>query len=285
MHSPFPGMDPHLENPNIWPDFHDHLASRLSVELNQRLPRPYYARLEMRAELGIIADRRRQQRVVPDIVVVNRPIALSKTGDASTAVLEHCREDVSDSVEIEIQTEPLRHRFVEIRDASRGHELITLIEIMSPSNKRPGPDRDAYEEKREVILQSNASLIEIDLLRGGMRAIESPNLEDLVPDLGGEPSSYFVLVNRGWRRGGRGATYQMFSIGLRDVLPCIPVPLKEGETEPVIDLQYVFNRVYDGGPYARGAVDDTAPPDPPMNPKDAIWASTLTTAWLAGVPA
>lgn len=235
MLSPFPGMDPYLEDPRIWADFHAHLVSRLSVALNQGLPRPYYAHLEMRSELAI-----------------------------------------------EIQTEPFLHRFVEIRDSSHGHKLITLIEIMSPSNKRRGPDRDAYDEKREEILDSDASLIEIDFLRAGMRAIESPSLEKVMPDLGGESSSYFVLVNRGWRRTDRATTYQVFAVGLRDLLPCIPVPLKESDLEPVLDLQYVFNQVYEGGPYARGAVDYTEPPpDPPLGQDDAAWALSLTNTWLA----
>ena len=53
MPSPFPGMDPYLEAPSIWPDFHHKLAAELSTELNGSLPSPYYARLEMRQELGI----------------------------------------------------------------------------------------------------------------------------------------------------------------------------------------------------------------------------------------
>jgi hypothetical protein len=53
MPSPFPGMDPYLEAPDIWPDFHDALAGEISSELNRTLPRPYYARLEMRPEVGI----------------------------------------------------------------------------------------------------------------------------------------------------------------------------------------------------------------------------------------
>ncbi|MBV8077286.1 MAG: DUF4058 family protein, partial [Planctomycetaceae bacterium] len=56
MPSPFPGMDPYLEAPYIWPDFHDRLASEISGHLNQTLPNPYYARLEMRQELGIVEE-------------------------------------------------------------------------------------------------------------------------------------------------------------------------------------------------------------------------------------
>lgn len=102
MPSPFPGMDPYLEASDIWPDFHDALAAQIRGELNRTLPAPYYARLEMRPEIGVIGDDSRR-RIVPDI----------------------------------------RHHFVEIRDSQRAHALVTVIEIVSPSNKRPGVDRRA----------------------------------------------------------------------------------------------------------------------------------------------
>ena len=72
MSSPFPGMDPYLESPAIWPDFHDAFAAGIREELNRRLPQPYYARLEMRPEIGIVGlDESR--RIVPDVAVA-RPI-------------------------------------------------------------------------------------------------------------------------------------------------------------------------------------------------------------------
>src|SRR3954464_4037517 len=73
MPSPFPGMDPYLEAPDIWPDFHNRLATRISDELNESLPRPYYARLEMRPEIGIVEEGRSRKRIVPDVVVVRHP--------------------------------------------------------------------------------------------------------------------------------------------------------------------------------------------------------------------
>ena len=74
------------------------------------------------------------------------------------------------------------------------------------------------------------------------------------------PPAYLVLVNRAWRRGRGRLAYQVFPIGLREPLPCISVPLKEDEDEILLDLQYVFDRAYDTGPYRRGAVDYAGPP-------------------------
>ncbi len=254
MSSPFPGMDPYLEDPAIWPDLHDALAGEIRNELNQTLPSPYYARLEMRPELGIIAGGGVRQRIFQDVTVVRHPRLSAVVETPGVATLERPRRAVSRSIGLKIRTDRIRHHFIEIRDPAQGHKLITLIEIVSPSNKRPGPDRDLYESKQGEVLESDANLIEIDLLRGGRRILPTSQLEGLVQALDPSPT-YLVLVNRAWWRDGTGDEYQVFPVEQREWLPCILVPLKQGEEEVPLDLQFVFNRAYDTGPYRRGAVE------------------------------
>ena len=154
---------------------------------------------------------------------------------------------------------------------ARGHALVTLIEIASPANKRPGPDRQAYEAKQREILDSDTSLIELDLLRAGLPIIGAPAVTESANNLAPRPD-YLVAVNRAWQRGAE-LDYELFPIELKASLPCIAVPLRQGETETPLDLQYVFNQAYDGGPYARGAVDYNNPPDPPLPPELTDWLS------------
>jgi hypothetical protein len=266
-------MDPYLEAPSIWPDFHHAFASEIRNELNQSLPSPYYARVEMRAELGIVEeDQETRRAIVPDVPVLRQP---RQPADAGTvAVLDRPRREESRWVEFEVPGETLRHHFVEILDATRGHKLITLIEVLSPSNKRPGPDRDAYAAKQRDVLQSDASLVEIDLLRGGQRVLPGPVAAASFARIQPTPD-YVVLVSRAWRRTDQGLGYRAFPFGLREWLPCVGIPLRREEPEVPLDLQFVFNRAYDGGPYRRGAVDYTRPPDPPLSPEDAAWAEAL----------
>ena len=244
MPSPFPGMDPYLEAPDIWPDFHYAVAGEISRVLNHTLPLPYYARLAVRPEVGVVGEEE-PGRIVPN--------------------------------------EPLRHHFVEIRDASRGHVLVTLIEIASPSTKRPGPDRRAYEAKQQEILQSETSLIELDLLRAGQPLIAGPLIIETAIRLEPRPD-YLVAVNRAWQRGAD-LEYELFPIRLEEPLPCIPVPLRKDEPEVPLDLQYTFHQAYDGGPYARGAVDYDAPPDPPLGPERAEWLAGCLDRWRKDSPA
>jgi hypothetical protein len=272
-------MDPYLEAPDIWPDLHDALAGEIRAELNRALPAPYYARLEMREELGIIEEPGERQRIIPDVVVVSRPIAPPRIEGGGAAVATRTRREVSPSIELEVFTEPIRHLYVEIRDPARGHKLITLIEILSPSNKGGVHDRIAYETKQREVLASDASLIELDLLRGGRRILPDLSIKSMIAQLKPSPA-YVVLVNRAWRRNRGGRGYQVFPTGLRGPLPCISVPLKEGEQEILLDLQDVFDRAYDTGPYRRGAVDYAGPvPAPALDKPDAAWAAELTRPW------
>src|SRR6267143_2050104 len=98
MPSPFPGMDPYLEAPDIWPDLLDALASEIRGHLNRVLPAPYYARLEMRPEIGILEEGN-GRRIVADVGIARSarpPVGPS----AATAIAEHARTEIPPSLHI-----------------------------------------------------------------------------------------------------------------------------------------------------------------------------------------
>ncbi len=209
---------------------------------------------------------------MPDVSIVEAWPPARNAG--ASAVIDCPRREISKSIEVRVIREPLRHHFVEIRDAD--HKLVTLIEILSPSNKRQGADREAYECKQQEVLESDANLIEIDLLRAGERIYGHLMLADVVDQLPPPLPDYLVLVNRAAKRHLREAAYQIFPVALRDTLPCIPVPLRGEYADVPLDLQYAVNRAYDRGPYRRGAVDYSKDPPPPkLREADADWAHEL----------
>ncbi len=274
--SPFPGMDPYLEAPDIWPDFHDGLAAAIRGELNRLLPPPYYARLQSRPELGIVMDEGLTRRIVPDGTVIRRELREAAVPYVAgfAPVLELPRTESSPGIDFRLMSDTLLHRFVEIRSSARNHKLVTLIEIVSPSNKLPGDDRRAYEGKQQEILASDASLIEIDLLRSGRRLL--PYLE-LQFEVGRLDADYLIMLNRGLGRVDRRLDFTAYPVPLREPLPCIPVPLLEPDPDVLLDLQYAFNRVYADGPYPR-MIDYSADPEPPLDGDDVAWAEKLLRA-------
>src|ERR1700730_18292250 len=63
MPSPFPGMDPYLESPVIWPDVHHELISDIRAALNPHLRPRYVARVELRVYISDDDDPGRQALV------------------------------------------------------------------------------------------------------------------------------------------------------------------------------------------------------------------------------
>lgn len=147
-----------------------------------------------------------------------------------------------------------RLSFVEIRDR-RDRQVVTVIELLSPSNKRNGADREQYLAKRRQLCASNVHLVEIDLLRGGSRL----PLEDL-PDC-----DYCILVSRAEERPQAG----IWPLRLRERLPVIPIPLRAPDADARLDLQEALNHLYDAAGYEDYIY--TGSPHPPLHPDDAAW--------------
>ena len=62
--------------------------------------------------------------------------------------------------------EEVIERFLEVK-ATQSREVVAVIKILSPKNKRSKEGRTVYENKRQKILASATNLVEIDLLRLG----------------------------------------------------------------------------------------------------------------------
>jgi hypothetical protein len=155
----------------------------------------------------------------------------------------------------ETRSDAERARYLEIRDRKL-RELITVLELLSPSNKRAGPDRERCEAERHELMASTVHFVGIDLLRGGRR----------MPLRNPIDCDYCVLVSRAERRPEAG----IWALHLRDRLPEIPVPLRTGEPDVRIDLQQILHSVYDTASY--GLYIYGGQPVPRLSPEDAAWA-------------
>jgi hypothetical protein len=148
--------------------------------------------------------------------------------------------------------------FLEIRDRD-SHELVTVVELLSPTNKYAGPDREQYLVKARQLQRSYVHFVEVDLLRGGPR----------MPWLDMPECDYCVVVSRVERRPIAG----FWPIHLREGLPEIPIPLRHGDADARVDLQQVLHRIYDAAGYAYHIY--SSPPEPKLSTADADWAAPL----------
>lgn len=256
MPSPFPGMDPYLEM--HWRDVHHRLVTYASDELQPRLPRDLRARVEERVYLESEGGEPQRSRY-PDVRVVETRPRRSQESQA-VGVLE-----VSESVVIHLEDEPVTEGYLQIIDVASGGRIVTVIEFLSPTNKVPGAGQDLYLRKQREVQDAGASLVEIDLVRTGRWVLAVS--EDAIPT--GYRTTYHICVRRGWKP----HEAEVYRAPLTARLPVIVVPLREKEPEAALDLQSLVDQAYRNGAY--DDLDYRADLRPPLVGPDAAWADEL----------
>jgi hypothetical protein len=142
---------------------------------------------------------------------------------------------------------------------------VTVIEVLSPTNKKPGDGQEQYLRKQQELRQAEVSLVEIDLLRDGDWVVAVP-IDVLEPKV---RTPYRVVVRRGWRR----LQAEYYAISHSERLPKIRVPLRPTDSDVPLDLQALLDQCYENGGY--DDIDYTRSPEPPLPPAAARWAAQL----------
>lgn len=252
--NPFPGMNPFFEQQ--WRDAHARLNTYICDALQERLPPDLVIREEQVVTIGAggpaIAYR-------PD-VQVREPWTLKEPGaQAATAgpPPTFATEPIRVFLEEEIQ------RWLEIRDVTG--RLITVLELLSPTNKLEAVERDRYLLKRQSFMSAGANLVEIDLVRQGAPVFPR-GLRSVLHQAG---ATYGVCVFRATRPG----EYEVYPIRLRERLPATRVPLRPTDADVVLDLQPLIDQCHERSRYHllnyRLALEPSLPPD------DAAWVDQL----------
>jgi hypothetical protein len=268
MNYPFPGMDPYLEHPVLWPGLHHGLIHNLAVYLQPLLEPRYVATVEMRVYLDSS-----QRQVVPDLEV-QRP-SRRPGGGGGVAVAEPLTLTATPPKVVEVAELEIAEAYVAVRDLYSHQKLVTLLEVISPTNKRPGPGRDSYRTKQRETLHRDCHLVEIDLLRRGRPVVAMARwrVEEF------RPFDYLVTVNR-WPARKR---FEVYDWRVRERLPVITVPLAEPDPDVLLDLQAVLEKTYWEGRYFR-VVRYDEPCVPNLTPEDQSWATERWQAFQAARP-
>ncbi|MGH7171965.1 MAG: DUF4058 family protein [Gemmataceae bacterium] len=216
MPSPFPGMDPYLEDDAVWPVFHHQLVMCLYQILLPGLVDRYRAR-------------------------VNQRHYVTEQALFTSVVREEHHED-----------------YIEIRQRSDGR-LITLVDMVSPTNKLNTDGRSAYLAKRCESKSAKVNLVELDLVLQGQPTLEYSR--DGLPDW-----DYAVTVTRSTQP----ERYEIYTSTLQKRLPRFRLPLAADDRDTVLDLHTAFTRCYDQGGFA-AKIDYTKDPSTPLIDEDRKW--------------
>ncbi len=250
MPSPFPGMNPYLEQEDAWHSFHVHFIPACMEVLTPQLRPNYFVNVDEHVYIHELPGEQRHLIGRADLAVKAPPFPTAATKTEVLPAPAHGRIAVAVDVD--------RQSFLQILDR-KSRRIVTVLDLLSPSNKLPGPDREKYLAKRQQFLSSPVHLVEIDLLWGGPR----------LPVQGLAPCDYYVMVSRSQDR----PDVALWPLGLRDCLPPIPVPLNAPDPPATIDLQPLLNRLYDAAGYADYIY--TGEPQPPLGAADAEWARQI----------
>jgi hypothetical protein len=255
MKSPFPGMDPYLEQPVFWSDFHSRFINAWCEAIADALPLHYEATLGERVYL-IEHDPEMRKLGFPDVGVTHgdrpAPGPGSPAGVAGPATLEPV------TIPLTLLEGP-RESYIEILHRP-DRSLVAALELLSPANKEQ-PGRLEYLAKRQALLYQSVHVVELDLLCGGKR----------LPLQGPLPAAdYYYLVSRGDRR----PNCEVYRWTLRQPLPTLPVPLRPPDADIFIDLGAVFMTAYERGRFYR-RINYQGPTPAFLRDEDRQWSDSL----------
>jgi hypothetical protein len=255
----FPGMDPYLENPVVFPGIHGPMVVYLRDRLSP-LIRPRYV-----ASVGerVYVEGPEERPIGPDVWVRETRREGGGLAVADVAVMD-------EPVHVEVPGLELHEPYIEIMDRESGMQVVTVIELVSPTNKYSGPGRDLYVAKQQEVLSSATHLVEIDLLRFGPHVLAVSEARVA----GRFKYDYLVSVNRARRARTR---FEVYPRTVRQRLPRIRIPLAGDDPDVPLDIRATLEQAYEAGSY-RERIDYQAPCEPPLVPDDQTWADDLIRA-------
>jgi hypothetical protein len=248
--SPFPGMDPYLESPAFWSDFHASFITYWRDALIDCLPSHYEARIDEKVNLVEVSPPRKKL-IEPDVSVTQRGASGHPFApQAGVATLEPI------TLSLIIEEESHERRIEILRRPER--TLVAVLEMLSPANKVQ-PNRAFYLAKRNALLHHAVHLVELDLLLKGQRLPMEPELP---------LADYCALVSHADRR----PACSVYCWNLPQKLPPVPIPLLTPDPDIWIDLGAVFKTTCERGRYAR-AIDHGVPPPVAVDAARLAWVT------------
>ena len=248
MPSPFPGMNPYLESPDVWEMFHTHFIVEAHRRLAEAVQPKYEVQTESRLYIHEPSAEERRFFARADLSI-SGPTPNENGGIATVA-------PTANSISTVMETTKIRYLTIRGRADS---SIVTVIELLSPTNKRRGSDREQFLSKRSEILASESHYVEIDLLRFGPRLPFDHEVN----------GTYYAAVSRVEQRPAIG----MWTWSLTEPMPPVPIPLRGTDLDVFLNLKSVLDTVYDSARFPARIYSQ--PLEPRLTEQEEAWAKSL----------
>jgi len=149
-------------------------------------------------------------------------------------------------------------------DITKGNQIVTVIEVLSPWNKRAGKLNRKYVRMLRDFEASGTNWVEIDLLRGSRNRL-TVSWKDMPAQ---DRADYLATTYRA-----DDESVSAYPISIRQPLPTMLIPLRDTDGDFALNLQEALDRVYLEGRFS--SADYSKPPVPPLREQEAEWAAEL----------
>ncbi|MBE2283794.1 MAG: DUF4058 family protein [Prosthecobacter sp.] len=249
---PFPGLNTYFEKE--WFQVHPAMIVHALVQIQRQLPADLRAVIEQGMTISALPPVDHQS-MKPDVSVWRM---------REDTLLAAAPPNFVPPLTRTITSPKPRH--LAIRQSSG--ELVTAIELLSPSNKHSG-GAVSYVQKRMSIMALGVNLVEIDLVRKWGLALLQFEGEEMTESLrqpDGRLPAHSVNVFRAENPQER----EIYPISYQQPLPACRVPLRPDDSDVWLDLQKAAEQCHEECAFEK-ATNYTRDPEPPLSPEDAAW--------------
>ena len=253
----FPGMNPYLEHPDLWPLIHPQFVSALANLLEQEVSNRYKIIIRKRVYRVSGEDSLVVEQSVNDSLVNGSNRTGTTKGSFITA-----QQPIPTYIAV---PQTIQEDYIEVVDHHIG-TTVTIIEVLTPQKKRPGRGRDNYEQRCEAIFGSDTHFVEVDLLRGW----------EPISAYGPSDTDYQVLVSRSDQR----PKAELYTWQVNAPIPALTIPLsrpQDGEGTQAcckVDLKDALNDVC-ASSIRTLSINYERDPIPPLPIEASRWLSNL----------
>ncbi|MBC8100043.1 MAG: DUF4058 family protein, partial [Armatimonadetes bacterium] len=253
-HNPYKGINAHLhsdfQHTDGWGGFHSAQIIDLMRALDRKLPAGYIVDNEQSMQIrdyhpdsGEALKPDARSNIKPDTVIVQAYPGMAGGGSALAEAIDTPTRTLTATATADYDDQRLYLRAVAIRVLEpdlRFGRVVTLIELLSPSNKPGGSGFWQYAEKRILTLQAGIVLVELDYLH------ETPSPVPYIPsypahDPAAYPYSILVTDPRPTLAQGKA---QFYGIRVDQVLPRVAIPLGTGDAAIAFDFNAAYQQTF-----------------------------------------
>lgn len=235
----FPGINPYLNCQLLtrggWQGFQTaHIADMMKTLRAALIPMGYTAELQAGLQVRRLGEPVRARR--PDVVILDTGERAAAQPAPTTTVTQHVQIPLAELLNDTDESDQFMALAV-YEIGSDDAQPVAWLELLSPSNKPPRPDHEAYARKRQEVLDAGIVFVELDYIH--TQPPTFPRLVDYTRNEQGAPP-YRILVMAPHQPK---TQVSLYPFGVLDAIPTVEIPLS-GDDKLVFSFGVPYTKTF-----------------------------------------